>query len=44
MLLTLKRYVLQKANVPLSQAQVDRLINVLDKDGDGEIDYQSVIL
>lgn len=30
----------QQANVPMSTAQIDRLVEMLDKDGDGEIDYQ----
>ena len=31
---------LQKANVSMSQAQIDRLMDMLDQDGDGEIDYK----
>ena len=31
--------VFQAYEVPLTRAQVDRLIGMLDKDGDGEVDY-----
>ena len=30
---------LKKLNVPLTDAQLKRLIRILDKDGNGEIDY-----
>ena len=30
---------LQAIEVPLSEAQLDRLIKMLDTDGDGEVDY-----
>ena len=30
----------QKANVNMTQAQIDRLMDMLDQDGDGEIDYK----
>ena len=30
---------LKKLNVPLSDLQLKRLIRILDRDGDGEIDY-----
>ena len=29
----------QSIKVPLTQKQLDQLITMLDKDGDGEVDY-----
>ena len=33
------RSLFQAVNVPLNGGQIDKLIDMLDKDGDGEIDY-----
>jgi Ca2+-binding EF-hand superfamily protein len=30
----------QKVNVPMSPKALDRLINKLDEDGDGEVDFK----
>ena len=32
-------FMLQTIEVPLTNNQLDRLIKMLDKDGDGEVDY-----
>ena len=31
--------VLQAIDLPLTKQQLDTLLNMLDKDGDGEVDY-----
>ena len=31
--------ILQSIEVPMTMSQLDKLIKMLDKDGDGEIDY-----
>jgi Ca2+-binding EF-hand superfamily protein len=32
-------FIFQSIQVPLTAKQLDRLITMLDKDGDGEVDY-----
>ena len=34
--------VIQSVNVPMSAAALDRLVDKLDADGDGEVDYALV--
>lgn len=35
-------FLFQLAKIPLSSSQVDALINFIDMDGDGDIDFRSV--